>query len=208
MGMRRPNFIRNDDYLQECIAHVRLAEDFLETDQVLCSLVQLQTLADSLSSQISPDYYVPIPETTAWSAYQEFEKDIEAWQESNAHSMQTCKFLVSDLPVTFTTIVLNLIQSGLIVSVSFSFHVIGLYMHELVMQHVSTLEPGVPLSRSQGKGQSQVPSDDRTSSISIGLTSTLGILDTFLRLSPLEIRSLPTLCYAQVAHACVSLIKM
>ncbi len=80
-------------------------------------------------------------------------------------------------------------------------------MHELVMQHVANLEPGKSTSRSRGKIQSQAPSA-QASSLSVALTSTLGIMDAFLKLDVGEIRTLPTFYFAQIAHASVSLIKM
>lgn len=84
MGMRRPNLIRNDGYLQDCMAALRLSESPLDTDGILCKLVYLQTLADDLSGHILPDDYVPIAETKARSAYKGFEKQMKDWQAQNA----------------------------------------------------------------------------------------------------------------------------
>ena len=81
-------------------------------------------------------------------------------------------------------------------------------MHELVMQHVSSLEPGKPLPRSRGKSHSQASSSTQTRSLSIGFTSSVGILDTFLKYNAEEICALPIFYFAQVAHASISLIKM
>ena len=94
------------------------------------------------------------------------------------------------------------------VSLSLTYNVINLYMHELVMQHVAWLEPGKPPPRSRGKNQSQTSPSAQASSLNVGLTSSLGILDTFLKFNVSEIRTLPTFFFAQIAHASVSLIKM
>lgn len=95
MGMRRPNLIRNDGYLQECMTQLRLSESALNSDKLLCDLVYLQTLADNLSEQILPDHFVAISEIKARSAYREFETQKKGWEEQNAESMGLCKSLSS-----------------------------------------------------------------------------------------------------------------
>ena len=97
---------------------------------------------------------------------------------------------------------------GAIVSLTLTFNVINLYMHELVMQHVASLEPGKPPQRARGKNQSQPSASARTGSSDTAMASALGILETFLRFTVQEMRTLPTFFFAQIAHASLSLIKM
>ena len=93
MGMRRPNLIHNDGYLQDCMTVLRFSEDPLNTDDTLCKLVYLQTLVDDLSEQILPDDYISLSETKARSTYKGFEKRIKDWQEQNAENMRSCMSL-------------------------------------------------------------------------------------------------------------------
>lgn len=102
---------------------------------------------------------------------------------------------------------LDLATDRAIVPLLLTLNVINLYMHELVMQHVASLEPGKPPSRSRAKGQAQLAHSPQDS-LSIALTSTLAILDAFPKFTHQEIRTLPTLYFAQIAHASVSLIKL
>ena len=81
-------------------------------------------------------------------------------------------------------------------------------MHELMMQHVSSLEPAKQPQRSRSRNQSQGNAPAQGGSMSVAMTSSVGILDTFLKFSIREVRTLPTFYFAQIAHASVSLIKM
>lgn len=93
------------------------------------------------------------------------------------------------------------------VSLTQSFNVVNLYMHELAMQHVARSEPSNQSSRPRGKNQSHA-SPFAQSSSSSALNSTLGILDTFSKFNPEVTRSLPVFFFAQLAHAGISLIKI
>ena len=92
MGMRRTNIIHSDGYLQECLTHLRLSEDPVDTDGILCKLVYLQTLADELSAQILPDDYVTMSETKARTTYRAFEGQMKDWEEQNAGNLRSCTF--------------------------------------------------------------------------------------------------------------------
>lgn len=89
---------------------------------------------------------------------------------------------------------------------SLAFNVVNLYMYELAMQHVTSLDPGVN-PRGRGRNQSQAAPFVKANS-QTGLTYVLGILDTFSNFSVQDIRTLPIFSFAQIGHAIVSLIKM
>ena len=79
------------------------------------------------------------------------------------------------------------------------------------MQHVSSIEPAKQPQRSRGRYQPHQPQGNAPAqgdSISVAMTSSIGILDTFSKFSIEEVRALPTFYFAQIAHASVSLIKM
>ena len=218
MGKRRPNLIPNDGYLQECMTRLRLSEDSLDSDRNLVKLVFLQTLADDLSGQILPDDYVAVSETKARSAHKGFERQMKAWQEENRGYTEICKFVATILEfhswIAFSLrnrqrLLLLIKSNGVTASLSLTYNVINLYMHELVMQHVAWLEPaGKPPPRSRGKNQSQTLPSAQALPLNVGLTASLGVLDAFLKFNVSEIRALPTFLFAQIAHASVSLIKM
>ncbi len=88
-------------------------------------------------------------------------------------------------------------------SISLAYNVISLYMYELAVQHVSSPEPSkTPRARGKIKQSYTQPG------FITALTSTIGILETFSKFSVQEIRALPIVHFAQIAHASVSLIKM
>ncbi len=107
MGMRRPNLICNDGYLQECLIEFRLSEDPQDTDGTLCKLVYLQTLADDLSVQILPDDYTTISEAKVRSAHKGFERAMKEWQEQNKGNVGSCKsrnFWLNSSSTTFAVV--------------------------------------------------------------------------------------------------------
>ena len=93
MGMRRPNLIRKDGYLQECLTQLQHQADGVESDVTLCQLAYLQTLADDLSEQILPDAYLPMSEAKARNAHKAFEKEMKYWSEQGHNRKGSCKSL-------------------------------------------------------------------------------------------------------------------
>lgn len=91
MGRRRLNPVHVDGYLLECLSNLRSADDALESDNVLCDLVQLQTFADDLAAQILPRSGTIIPETRVRNAHKGFERQMQDWQESKAQDLGSGK---------------------------------------------------------------------------------------------------------------------
>ena len=86
MGRKRPNPVRIDDYLLDCVQVVEEAHDGLPSDKTLCDLVRLQVFADELTPQILPHGNTVIPESRVRSAHEAFEQRMRDWQEKKGHA--------------------------------------------------------------------------------------------------------------------------
>ena len=95
MGRRRPNLIRVDEYLLDCLRVLREADDALDSDRTLCDLVQLQTYADDLAAQILPSGSTIIPEPRVRGAHKVFERQMKDWQESKGQASGSCESLAA-----------------------------------------------------------------------------------------------------------------
>lgn len=99
------------------------------------------------------------------------------------------------------------------VSLPFNFHVVNLYMHEFAMHLDQTLEFSNISRSSESKGEHsqarpQVLTTAHVGALTICLTSLHGMFDTFLKMTPDDIRTAPVFYFVRVAHAGVLLIKM
>ena len=93
MGMRHRNLIRNDRYLQNCIALLGNSDYALDHDKVLCEMVHLQTLADELSELLLPEENDMVNETEVRNAYIAFDLKMKIWREQNPTYCGSCKLL-------------------------------------------------------------------------------------------------------------------
>jgi hypothetical protein len=203
MGKRRPNIVRPNAYLEECIAKVERFDGMIGSNYTLVHWVKLQVLADDLATQLLPDDLASVSEGKVRSAYKNFEKQLKDWEEAKNVHLHPCK-MSPPFPYMLQEKTIAHIATA---KLTFVFNVVKLYMHELLMQHETGPEPP-KTSRGRGKNQSQASPSTQTAPPNTGFTAILGILDTFLSFTVKEIRTLPSFQFAQIAHASLALMKM
>lgn len=201
--------MRLTPYLEECTATVLDLDGMADSKYTLIYWVKLQMLADELSAHLLQNDVAnfSVSQAKARTAYKNFEKQLKDWEEAKNAHLHPCKFLLWPRPHSsqpFGAWNTNIAAARL----KFVSNVIKLYMHELLMQQETGPEPP-KAARGRGKNQSQDSSlYGPVDSLNVGLTSSQGILDTFLGSTIQQIRTLPSFQFAQIAHASVSLMKM
>ncbi|KAL8718178.1 MAG: hypothetical protein Q9225_004656 [Loekoesia sp. 1 TL-2023] len=190
MGLRRSNLIRWSAYMDECLDFLDTSSEALQSDQVLVEWVRLQRLADDVGNQISMDDSSSsrVPDAKTQYALKGFERQMKDWEK------QASKRIDSS-------------------SLTFNFHVANLYMHEFAMHLDQTLEfPSSSRSadskEEKSKARPQVLTTAHIGALTTCLTSIHGMFDTFLKMTPEDIRTVPVFYFVRVSYASVLLIKM
>ncbi|RDW73985.1 hypothetical protein BP5796_07427 [Coleophoma crateriformis] len=191
MGLRRPNLIRWNSYMNECVEVLETSPDALDSDKFLTQWVRSQRIAEEVGTQFSmddPSANISITDLKVQYALRGFERDLERWSSQVPPNVRTPTLIMTE-------------------------NVINLYMHEVAMHvdhNVDEFKP--PFTENSLRGIATEEPDSLTSAhisaLSVCLTSIDGIFDTFLQLDIEVIRCLPIAHFVRVAYAVVILIKM
>ncbi|KAI1110497.1 hypothetical protein F5Y14DRAFT_359340 [Nemania sp. NC0429] len=187
MALHRPNLIRWQSFMTECMDILESSPEAAPGDRYLCHLVWTHRLAEEVGIQFSmddPSIFVNITEQKVQYALRGFERDLARYSE-------------------------NIPKEDKQPSLLLSFSVMNLYMHEIALQtneeyRVSNAEalrypiPGL------GDGLTAA----HISALSSCLTAIDSIFETFLSLDVATIRCLPIFNFVRVAYAVVVLIKI
>ncbi|KAI1107958.1 hypothetical protein F4804DRAFT_5518 [Jackrogersella minutella] len=191
MALHRPNLIRWQPFMTECMDILESSPQAAPTDRYLCHLVWTHRLAEDVGIQFSmddPGVFVNVSEQKVQYALRGFERDLSKYSES-----------IPDLDKR--------------PSLLLGFHVLNLYMHEIALHVDKSPEEYRPPCNADslrepipGLDDSLTPS--HISALSSCLTAIDGIFDTFLSMDVHSIRCIPIFSFVRVAYAVVVLIKM
>ncbi|KAK8125723.1 uncharacterized protein PG998_001482 [Apiospora kogelbergensis] len=190
MALHRPNLVRWTSFMTECMDILESSPDAAPSDKYLCHLVWTHRLAEEVGIQFSmddPNAIVNVAEPKVQYALRGFERDLAKYSE-------------------------NIPQSAKQPSLSLSFHVLSLYMHEIAL-YVEKPNEGMQNFNSDSL-QDPVPGLNETltaahiGALSSCLTAIDGIFESFLSMDVQSIRCLPVFNFVRVAYAVVVLIKM
>ncbi|KAI0020975.1 hypothetical protein F4780DRAFT_770419 [Xylariomycetidae sp. FL0641] len=191
MALHRPNLIRWQAFMTECMDILESSPDAAPTDRYLCHLVWTHRLAEEVGIQFSmddPSVFVNITEQKVQYALRGFERDLTKYS--------------NDIPKEEK-------QPSLLLS----FHVLNLYMHEIALYVDKTNDEYRPPINADalrdpipGLGDSLTAA--HIAALSACLTAIDGIFETFLSMDIQSIRCLPIFNFVRVAYAVVVLIKM
>lgn len=187
MALHRPNLIRWQSFMTECMDILESSPEAAPGDRYLCHLVWTHRLAEEVGIQFSmddPSIFVNITEQKVQYALRGFERDLARYSE--------------DIP-----------KEDKQPSLLLSFSVMSLYMHEIALQtneeyrvsNAEALRYPIP-----GLGDRLTAA--HISALSSCLTAIDGIFETFLSLDVSTIRCLPIFNFVRVAYAVVVLIKI
>ncbi|KAI0833917.1 hypothetical protein F5Y06DRAFT_181286 [Hypoxylon sp. FL0890] len=191
MALHRPNLIRWQAFMTECMDILESSPQAAPTDRYLCHLVWTHRLAEDVGIQFSmddPTVFVNVSEQKVQYALRGFERDLAKYSESIPKEEKRPSLLLG-------------------------FHVLNLYMHEIALHvdknpdeyrapcNADSLREPIP-----GLDDSLTPS--HISALSSCLTAIDGIFETFLSMDVHSIRCIPIFSFVRVAYAVVVLIKM
>ncbi|KAI8946298.1 hypothetical protein F4801DRAFT_565090 [Xylaria longipes] len=187
MALHRPNLIRWQSFMTECMDILESSPEAAPSDRYLCHLVWTHRLAEEVGIQFSmddPSIYINVTDQKVQYALRGFERDLARYTE-------------------------NIPKEDKQPSLLLSFSVLNLYMHEIALQandeyagsNAEALRDPIP-----GLGDSLTAA--HIGALSSCLTAIDGIFETFLSLDVPTIRCLPIFNFVRVAYAVVVLIKI
>lgn len=194
--------------MDECLDSLSTSSEALPSDSTLLEWVRLQRLADDLGNQISVDESsnIGVSDLKTQYALKAFERQMKEWDRQASKEKESRKF-------GGACSVLEKVVNVLLGSLTFTFHVVNLYMHEFAMHLDQTLDFSSGSRPTEGKVEhskvrSQVLTTAHVGALTTCLTSIHGMFDTFLQMTQDEIRTAPVFYFVRVAHASVLLIVM
>ncbi|KAF4510750.1 hypothetical protein G6O67_002618 [Ophiocordyceps sinensis] len=193
MSLHRPNLIRWSSFMTESLDLLASSPDAAPTDQYLCHLVWTHRKGEEIGIQFSLDdpgaAPVNVTDVRTQYALKALERDLEKYRASVAKEL---------LQPTLKT----------------SFHLVSLYMHELVLHaNMSTEQIRPPFDtdvviRDGMVRRAEPLSAAHVDALAACLGAIAGILDTFLAMDVPSVRCLPVFNFVRVAYAAVVLMKM
>ncbi|KAI1828435.1 hypothetical protein F4861DRAFT_177 [Xylaria intraflava] len=188
MALHRPNLVRWQSFMTECMDILESSPEAAEGDRYLCHLVWTHRLAEEVGIHFSmddPSIIVNITESKIQYALRGFERNLAKYSESVPDEDKQPSLLLS-------------------------FSVLNLYMHEIALQ--SNDESGAASNAESLRNPIVGLGDSLTaahiSALSSCLTAIDGIFETILGLDVFCIRCLPIFNFVRVAYAVVVLIKI
>ncbi|KAI0512564.1 hypothetical protein F5B22DRAFT_307752 [Xylaria bambusicola] len=188
MALHRPNLIRWQSFMTECMDILESSPEAAPSDKYLCHLVWTHRLAEEVGIQFSmddPSVFINITEQKVQYALRGFERDLVKYSESIREEDKQPSLLLS-------------------------FSVMSLYMHEIALQtnEERTAPSSAEALRDPIPGLNDSLTPAHISALSSCLTAIDGIFETFLALDESTIRCLPIFNLVRVSYAVVVLIKI
>ncbi|TGJ87295.1 hypothetical protein E0Z10_g1482 [Xylaria hypoxylon] len=188
MALHRPNLVRWQSFMTECMDILESSPEAAPSDKYLCHLVWTHRLAEEVGIQFSmddPSIFVNITEQKVQYALRGFERDLAKYSESIPKEDKQPSLLLS-------------------------FSVMNLYMHEIALQtnEEQTATSNAEALRDPIPGLGESLTAAHISALSSCLTAIDGIFETFLSLDESTIRCLPIFNLVRVSYAVVVLIKI
>ncbi|KAI1143274.1 hypothetical protein F5Y05DRAFT_368083 [Hypoxylon sp. FL0543] len=191
MALHRPNLIRWQAFMTECMDILESSPQAAPTDRYLCHLVWTHRLAEDVGVQFSmddPSTFVNVSEQKVQYALRGFERDLAKYSESIPKEEKRPSLILG-------------------------FHVLNLYMHEIALHVDKNPEEYRPPCNADSLREPILGLDDsltpsHISALSSCLTAIDGIFETFLSMDVHSIRCIPIFSFVRVAYAVVVLIKM
>ncbi|KAI1259299.1 hypothetical protein F5Y18DRAFT_312370 [Xylariaceae sp. FL1019] len=191
MALHRPNLVRWQQFMNECVDILSSSPEAAPTDRYLCHLVWTHRLAEEVGVQFSmddPTVFINITDQKVQYALRGYEQNLAKYSD-------------------------NVPKEENQPSLMLSFHVVNLYMHEIALYVDKNNDEYRPPSNAEALRDPIPGLGDGLTSAHIGalsscLTAIDGIFEVFLSLDVQSIRCLPIFNFVRVAYAVVVLIKI
>ncbi|TVY15322.1 Transcriptional regulator WAR1 [Lachnellula arida] len=190
MSMRRPNMLRSNSWLRECLEYVDANANPHYLDNCLVAWVSILQITEEICTSFSfddPGNMANLAETRVQITLSGFEKKLLAWKEK------------------FTST--GAINDALLLT----YHHTQIYLHELCMHDDHSPEDFQPPYRLEKVVSIQ--SDNQASSsyidaIAVTISSVHALLDLILNMEVESLRALPIFNFVRMAYAAIVLTKL
>lgn len=189
MTLRRPNILPFSSWMAECVSFLETSPDALPTDVRLTSWVRLRRIMEECSTSFAlddPSATVSLDDTRIQLMLKGFEKVLRIWKDT--------------LPI-------GVMNETLLID----FHVQNIILHEIAMHLDHDVESFQPPYLIRATTQSEIRRElppAYVNPITVCLSSTYDLLDTFLCTDIGTLRVVPIINFVRMAYATTILIKL
>ncbi|KAI9692477.1 MAG: hypothetical protein M1822_006708 [Bathelium mastoideum] len=191
MILRRPNLLKWDNYIEQCIEILEGSKEAAPTDPLLCAYIKVQHISETIGVEFGmsdPTAQISINDQKVKYQINEFERELKQWRRERPQDMNTP-------------------------ALELQYHVCNLYLHEIVMHVNHNIDDfRVPVTEESLKG-SLKPGDKLTPTQINAITecqnAAIGILETYCGIEWDKIRCIPMFLYfVRIVYAFVILLKL
>jgi hypothetical protein len=189
MSLRRPNMLRVNSYIRDCLEHMERTPDAAPSDRTLVAWVKLVIISEEICNSFSyddPGGIASITELRTQLMLKDFEKRLSGWFTSTAEADMT-------------------------ESLTIMYYSIRMYLHEVAL-HVdhspedfkAPYQMG-PVHEWQGD---EVATQILAEAVADCITSSHNLLKTFVETDPEKARGFPVFIYVRISFAAFILAKL
>ncbi|KAL9079404.1 MAG: hypothetical protein Q9157_001703 [Trypethelium eluteriae] len=191
MILRRPNLLKWDNYVEQCIELLEESQDAAPTDPLLCAFIKVQHISETIGVEFGmndPTAQISINDQKVKYQINEFERELKHFRRERPKERSAP-------------------------ALELSYHVCNLYLHEIVMHVNHNIDDfRVPVTEESLKGALK-PGEKLTPTQINAITEcqngAFGILDSYCGMQWETVRSLPMFLYfVRIVYAFVILLKL
>lgn len=209
LSLRRPNFIRWNAYLDECIKVLESAPETLPSDKLLCQHVKLMHINEEVGVRFSmddPAATIAISDPRVQFAIGAFEKRLDEWVKGVPRTQWDRKSSACMMRIRSKA------DRTFEVSLEFSQHFSRLYMHEIALHNNHNIDDfRAPFTEESLKApslQAKSLTPYHNGLLQQCLTAVHDMFRTFAAFDMVTVKALPIFYFVRIAYAVVVLIKL
>ena len=189
MSLRRPNMLRSNSYVRECVEYVERSPNALDSDRMLTAWVRLIMIGEEISTSFSyddPGGIACITELKSQLMLKDFGRRLEDWYT-------------------------NVPEADMNGSLTFMYWTVRLYCHELAL-HVDHSPEDFKAPFQMGTVHAwdgdEIPTQVLAQVTAECITCAQNLLSTFLSMEVESLRALPVFSYVRISYAAFVLAKL
>ena len=189
MSLRRPNMLRINSYIRECVEYLECSRGAVPTDRTVVAWVKLIIIQDEIGTSFAyddPGGIASITELRVQLMLKDFEKRLTNWWTSTPEADMT-----GSLVITYYTARLYLYE-------------VALHVDHSPEDFKAPYQMGV-IEKWRGD---EIPSQVLAEATAECITSAHRLLDTFLSMDPESLRAFPVFSFVRVSFAAFILAKL
>ncbi|MCJ1474165.1 hypothetical protein MMC13_002823 [Lambiella insularis] len=198
MGLKQPNMLHWNSYLDECIKTLDTSPDAIPSDRIFAHWAKLQRLKDEILLRFETDDACTTADTRDVGAHylKEFQEQLSNWEAQKPKDVSSASGEINDSAVSLTL----------------SFYVSIMHIHLIDIRlrcYADDFEeadvPIVPHKLAKGPGALETSEVDAVTDC---VRSIHKVLDIFLSFTVEDVRTIPTFHFVRIALAVVCLVRL